>query len=110
MTPTPSARKVRENPKFMDTAIGAPIKLTMPWAELAGTTLPSGGSVDIARELATIRAILEMSGGERADKIGRALDDAAEEASKPQPDKDEIGKALDWALGYAKTSGSPALG
>jgi hypothetical protein len=34
--------------------------------------------------------------------VGRALDDAEEEARKPEPDKDEIGAALRRALDYAK--------
>ena len=71
-------------------------------AKLVRTTLPSAESIDISRELAQIRAILERMGGEHAGKIGRAFDDALEEAKKPQPNKDEIGTALSRALEYAK--------
>ncbi len=35
-------------------------------------------------------------------KIVNAVDDAQEELKKPNPDKDEVGQALDRALGYAE--------
>jgi len=35
-------------------------------------------------------------------KIDRALEDAAEEIAKPEPDRDEIGQVLDRALSYAQ--------
>lgn len=71
-------------------------------ARLVKTTLPPASSVDISKELVQIRAVLERIGGEQAGKIGRALDDAAEEAAKPKPNKDEIGAALGRAIDYAK--------
>jgi hypothetical protein len=71
-------------------------------AKLTKAMLPPAGSVDISRELAAIRAILELLGSEQAGKVGRALDDAEEEACKPEPNKDEIGAALGRALDYAK--------
>ena len=80
----------------------------MTEASLNRITLPRAGSVNIGRKLAQIRAVLERVGGEYAGKIGRALDDAAEEARKPQPDKDEIGMALDRALDYAKKGSGSA--
>jgi hypothetical protein len=58
--------------------------------------------LDISKEFAEIRTILEKIGGEHAGKVGRALDDVAEEARKSKPDKGEIGSALERALGYAK--------
>jgi hypothetical protein len=68
--------------------------------------LPPPESVDIAKELAALRTALAALGGEHQKRIERALDDADDEAKKPNPDKDEIGKALDRALDYAKkTSG-----
>jgi hypothetical protein len=69
---------------------------------LTRTELPPAAGVDIAAELERIRAILVAAGGEHAGKIGRALDDAAEEAAKPEPDKHEVGTALNRALDYAK--------
>jgi hypothetical protein len=68
------------------------------------TTLPPASTVKIDQELRQIRAVLERIGGENASKIGRALDDATEEANKPSPSKDEVGSALDRALAYAKAS------
>jgi hypothetical protein len=66
--------------------------------------LPDPATVDIARELAAIRAVLASLGSEHDRKVGRALDDASDEAGKPTPDKDELGRALDRALGYAKSA------
>lgn len=62
-------------------------------------------TIDVAKELAAIRAILLCLGSEHTKKIGRALDDASEEAEKPSgADKDELGKALERALTYAKSA------
>jgi hypothetical protein len=62
-------------------------------------------TVDVAKELATIRALLTSLESEHAKKIGRALDDADEEAGKKTAgSKDELGKALDRALTYAKSA------
>jgi hypothetical protein len=70
------------------------------------TTLPPAETVNISDELRQIRSILEQLQGENAAKIGRALDDATEEAEKSKPDNDELGGALSRALDYAKaTSG-----
>src|SRR5215212_5778487 len=74
-------------------------------ARLSKTALPPAGSVDIGKELAQIRTVLERLGGEQKGKIGRALDDAEEEASKPEPDKKEVGDALGRALKAAQTVG-----
>jgi pimeloyl-ACP methyl ester carboxylesterase len=74
-------------------------------ARLSNVPSPPANSVDISKELSAIRGILEKLGGEaHGGKIGRALDDAAEEITKPIPDKDEIGSALGRALDYAKKS------
>jgi hypothetical protein len=43
-------------------------------------------------------------GSEHQKKIGRAIDDATDEAGKREPDKDELGKALERALTYAKSA------
>lgn len=72
--------------------------------QVAKTPPPAASSVDVAKELAEIRAVLDRLGGEHTRKIGRALDDATEEAHKKQPNKDEIGTALNRALDYAKKS------
>src|SRR4051794_13788671 len=72
-------------------------------ASLTKAVLPPAGSVDIVRELAAIRTLLERLGGEQKARIGRALDDAEEEARKPEPDKTEVGHALGRALKAAHT-------
>jgi hypothetical protein len=62
-------------------------------------------TVDVAKEPAAIRALLTSLQSEHAKKIGRALDDADEEAGKASAgSKDELGKALDRALTYAKSA------
>lgn len=68
------------------------------------TSLPPAGMIDIGQELARIRAVLERIGGENAGKIQRALDDATDEANRSDPNKDEVGRALDRALVYARAS------
>jgi hypothetical protein len=66
---------------------------------------PPTPPVDVAKELASIREALASLSSQNATKISRALDDAAEEAAKPDGgDKDEVGKALDRAMGYAKSA------
>ena len=70
-------------------------------AELVKTPPPVDSGVDIEEELRQIRAILDPIVSEHKTKIGHALDEATEEAKKPAPDKDEIGKALSRALIYA---------
>lgn len=65
----------------------------------------AGAMVDMAKELGTIRALLMGLESEHAKKIGRALDDADEEAGKKDAgSKDELGKALDRALTCAKSA------
>jgi hypothetical protein len=66
--------------------------------------LPPPESVDIAKEIAAIRAALGALQGEHASRIGNALAEAEEEAARPAPDRDEIGKALGRALDYAQKS------
>lgn len=69
------------------------------------TPLADPATIDVAKELAAIRAILMSLASEHAKKIDRALDDASEEAEKPSgADKDELGKALERALTYAKSA------
>jgi hypothetical protein len=61
-------------------------------------------AIDIIEELQQIRIVLQRIGGEHTQKIGRAFEDATEEAQKAEPDKDEIGAALNRALNYARKS------
>jgi hypothetical protein len=64
--------------------------------------LPPAESVDMGAELQALRKLL--TGLHTADRptIGRALDDADDELAKPAPEKDEVGKALERAVKYAK--------
>lgn len=64
--------------------------------------LSPADSVDIAAELAQLRALLEKIGGPNKDDVKLRLDLAAKEAVKQAPDKAEIGGALSKAITYAK--------
>jgi len=67
-----------------------------------------GSDVDVRAELAAIREVLaslEAPERERA-KIDHALDEAEADAAEAEPDRDEVGDALDRAVKYAsKTAG-----
>ncbi len=65
-------------------------------------TLPPPESVDIGAELAALRELIAKLDSPDQRKIDNALADAEDELGKETPDKDEIGKALDRALDYAK--------
>jgi hypothetical protein len=77
-------------------------------ARLVTVTLPAPESVDIGREIEAIRQALAGLEGEHRRRIDNALAEAAEEAGKPAPDRDEVGKALERALDYAKKTGDLA--
>ena len=63
-------------------------------------SLPPAESVDIRNELAALKTILtELETPERK-KIVNAFSDAEAELEKAEPDKSEIGKALERALDY----------
>ncbi len=64
-------------------------------------TLPEAATVDMAAELVALREVLLSLETPDRGKIERALADAEEEAQKPEPDKDEVGQALDRAITYA---------
>lgn len=65
-------------------------------------SLPEPASVDMRAELSAIKeAILKLTTPDSL-KIKNALDEAEAELEKPQPDKNEVGKALERALDYAK--------
>lgn len=64
--------------------------------------LPSPDSVDMQAELKALREALANLQTLDRRKIDNALDEAEDELKKPQPDKDEVGKAVDRALDYAK--------
>lgn len=65
-------------------------------------TLPPPEQVDVRAEIAALRDLLAGLVSPDRRKIDNAVDEAEEEAAKPEPDKDEVGKALERALGYAQ--------
>ena len=65
-------------------------------------TLPPPESVNIQTELIALRAALSQLNAPDHRKIDNAFSDAEDELAQSDPDKDEIGKALERALGYAK--------
>ena len=65
-------------------------------------SLPAPASVNIQAEIKALREILANLETSDRRKIDNAFEDAQEELNKPQPDKDEVGKALERALDYAK--------
>ena len=65
-------------------------------------TLPNAADVDMKATLDALRQALAGLDSPDIKKINNALSDAEDELAKPEPDKDEIGTALDRALGYAE--------
>jgi hypothetical protein len=65
-------------------------------------TLPAADEVDMASEVATLRELLGRLDSTDRRKIDNAFADAADELARPEPDRDEVGKALDRALEYGK--------
>ncbi|MGB3759936.1 MAG: CHAT domain-containing protein [Rivularia sp. (in: cyanobacteria)] len=65
-------------------------------------SLPEPESVNIQAEFNALREIIEKLETSDRRKIDNAFEDAQEELNKPQPDKDEVGDALNRALKYAK--------
>ena len=65
-----------------------------------GVGIPA--NVNIQAELNALCEILAKLETSDRRKIDNAFEDAQEELNKPQPDKDEVGKALDRAFDYAK--------
>lgn len=64
--------------------------------------LPEPTSVNIKAEIEALRAILATLEAPDRRKIDNALDDIEDELQKPDPDKDEVGQALDRAMTYAQ--------
>lgn len=66
------------------------------------TNLPAPETVNIQAEINALREIIGQLETSDRSKIENAFEDAQEELNKPQPDKNEIGEALNRALKYAK--------
>lgn len=71
-------------------------------------SLPPPESVDIKSEIAALRSLLSELSSPDARKVTNAIDDAEDELSRPEPDRDEVGKALTRAIGYAQKADSSA--
>ncbi|BAY91212.1 MULTISPECIES: CHAT domain-containing protein [unclassified Tolypothrix] len=65
-------------------------------------SLPAPATVNIEAEINALREIIAKLETSDRRKIDNAFEDAQEELNKPQPDKDEVGDALNRALKYAK--------
>jgi hypothetical protein len=65
-------------------------------------TLPAPESVDIRKELTELRAILATLKVPETGKLERAMADAEDEVTKHDPDKDEVGGAIERVVKYAK--------
>jgi phage-related minor tail protein len=71
--------------------------------------LPDPQSVDIQATLSAIRDTLSQLDSSDRKKIDNALSEAEDELKKPQPDKDEVGQALDRAVKYAEKANGFAV-
>jgi len=70
------------------------------------TRFPAAETVDVSAELTAIRSVLDALEGPERRKIDNALREAEDDATRDDPDRDEVGKALDRAVEYAsKTAG-----
>ncbi len=65
--------------------------------------LPPPENVNMAAELKALKQALANLQTPDRRKINNALDEAKDELKKPQPDQDEVGKAMERALGYAQS-------
>ncbi len=67
--------------------------------------LPPADQVDVQAELMALReALAALQKVPDRGKLDRAVEDAADEAAKPAPDKAELGGALERAVKYAKAA------
>ena len=71
-------------------------------AKITQVTLPPPETVDMAAEIQALREVLTALDTPDARKIRNAFDEVGDELAKPSPDKDEVGQALQRALGYAE--------
>ena len=68
------------------------------------TEFPPPETVDIRAEIAAIQEILTSLQSPDSRKISRAMEDVTNELVKPDPDRDEVGLALERALKYAQST------
>ena len=72
--------------------------------KMAQHPLPPPETVNVAVELAALRELLAKLDVPDRDKLDRAVQDAAEETAKPEPDKEEVAGALGRVVRYAKAA------
>jgi hypothetical protein len=65
---------------------------------------PEAASVDVAAELASLRALVEALRTPDRRRYENALEEAQEDSAKPEPDKAEIAGALERAVKIAKAA------
>jgi hypothetical protein len=66
---------------------------------------PPAETVDVKAELAALRELLDqLKNVPDRGKVERAMQDAVEESAKAQPDKNEVGGAVERAVKYAKSA------
>ena len=67
---------------------------------------PPADKVDVKAELAALRDLLtELKNVPDRGRLDRAMQDAVEETAKPEPDKAEVGNALERVTRCAKAAG-----
>jgi hypothetical protein len=66
--------------------------------------LPPPETVDVRAELAALREALSKLNPPERGKLDRAVQDAEEEAAKPEPDKEEVAGAVGRIVRYAKAA------
>jgi hypothetical protein len=67
--------------------------------------LPPADQVDVKAELTALREILAgLKKVPDRGELHRALEDAVEETAKPEPDKAEVGDAVERVVKYAKAA------
>jgi hypothetical protein len=64
--------------------------------------LPAPENIDIQAELKALQQLLGALATDDRQKIANALDEAAGDAAKPEPNREEIGRGLERALDYAR--------
>jgi hypothetical protein len=67
-------------------------------------TLPPPDTVDVKAELAALRELVSKLNLQDRGKLNRAIEDATEETSKADPDKEEVAGAVGRIVKYAKAA------
>lgn len=63
---------------------------------------PPAQEVDVAAEIAGLRALMEGLDTPERGMMGRAMEDAGEQAARPSPDKKKVADALERAVAVSK--------